>query len=556
MIPERNRPNPDPKTISRLVDSMLNQLKMKPDTGFALVMQTLRRQPELVRFALMERLAQHYAKSNPETIRKLESQIKLLKQPPRKLAVLETIREDETGRFATIKDGNELAEVEISGDVQEDELTPGCRVVIPKGAGAIVGTRGLPPAAPTAEFDQVLSDGRLLMKMGNEHFVIGRGGELTSNEVVQKLKSGDLLEYDPSVKHVLRVAQKSVKTAQYLGEPPNVSWDDIGGMDDVKKTIEREVLGPLLYPKNYEFYGVKPPRGILFEGPPGVGKTMMIKAMGTSLLSALKLSKDAPVLYQIPGSCLLSSYVGEGPSRIRAIGATAREAAKEHGLAIILLDDFEYGGGLHRGIGDRSSPAYSNLTAALISEMEGLNGDGQIIFAATANRADLIDSALLRPGRFSNKISVPRPGPEACLKIVRVHLQGKPIAIDHTADGLAEQVIQQVFSYNDENLLLRLNYFDGEQEEIFPPRVVSGAMLAEVVRCAGLRAIDRDRSENFQKPSGITLDDLMTALDEQFGATIHAIESSNAHLHYLDLPANRRVVDVEPVWKNRHEVMA
>ncbi len=552
MIPERNRPKPDPQGV-RLVDSMLNQLRMKPDIGIAILMQTLNRQPESVRLALIERLAKHYAKSNPEYLRKVENEIKLLKKTPRNLAVLETVRDDEMGRFATVKDGNTLSEVEISGDVTDDELVPGCRVVLPKIAGAIIGTRSLPPALPAAEFERILNDGRFLMKIGSEHLVLGRGGELVNNKVIQKLKPGDLLEYDPSVNFAIRIAQKAVKTAQYLGEPPDVTWDDIGGMEGVKETIDSEVLGPLLNSKTYNFYGVSAPRGILFEGPPGVGKTMMIKAMGTSLLSALKLSKDAPVLYQIKGSSLLSSYVGEGPARLRALGAAAREAAKEYGLALILLDDFEYGGGLHRGVGDKSSPAYSNLTAALISEMEGLNGHGQIIFAATANRVDLVDSALLRAGRFSKKINVPRPDPEACMKILGVHLQDKPIAAGNNVEELAEKVVQQIFTYDDENLLLRLNYLDGEQDEIFPSRIVSGAMLAEAVRCAGLRAIRRDLSENLQEPGGITFDDLTAALNEQFGATIQTIEPSNAHMHYLNLPANRRVVDVEHVWKNRQE---
>jgi proteasome-associated ATPase len=524
---------------------------------FALFMQTLNRQPESVRTAVLQTCVKTYAKTNPEYLRKLQKEHELLTTTPRQIAVLESISDDKlSDRLAMVRDGNTLYEVAISGDVTQEELVPGCRVVLPKMAGAIIGTRGLPPACPTAEFERVLDDGRLLMKTGSDYCVLACGGELIDNESVKKLKPGDLLEYDPSVNHAIRIAHKSVRTAQYLGESPDVTWDDIGGMDQVRETIEREVLGPLLHSKTYGFYGVKPPRGVLFEGAPGVGKTMMIKAMGTSLLAALNLPKDAPVLYQIKGSSLLSSFVGEGPARIRAVGATAREAAKDYGLAIVLLDDFEYGGGLQRGLGDRSSPAYSNLTAALISEMEGLDGQAQIIFAATANRVDLVDSALLRAGRFSKKITVPRPNPETCMKILQVHLRDKPLAAGNSLDELTEKVVQQIFSYHDDNLLLRLTFLDGGQDEIFPPRIISGAILAEAVRCAGLRAVKRDLAQSLQQPGGITFDDLAEALDEQFGLTVNAIQPSNAHMHYLDLPPSRRVADVENLWKYRRELVA
>jgi proteasome-associated ATPase len=363
------------------------------------------------------------------------------------------------------------------------------------------------------------------------------------------------VEYDPSINIAIRLAQKAVKTAEFLGEPPDVTWQDIGGLDGIREMLENEVLGPLHYPDAYEAYGIEPPRGILFEGPPGCGKTMVIKALGASLLSELKLPKDAPVLFQIKNSSLLSSYVGESGTRVRAIGATAREAAKEFGLAIILLDDFEYSG-LHRGVGDSSSPAYSNLTAALISEMEGLNSNSRVIWAGTANRIDLIDSALLRAGRFSKKISVPRPGPEACMKILGVHLRNKPMAGNNSVDELSEKVVEQIFTYNDENLLIRLNFADGGIEEIFPPQIISGAILAEAVRCAGLRAVHRDPLETFKTPGGITFEDLTEALDEQYGATIHAIEPANVHFHHLNIPVNRRVIAIEQVWKNRHEIMA
>jgi SpoVK/Ycf46/Vps4 family AAA+-type ATPase len=217
-------------------------------------------------------------------------------------------------------------------------------------------------------------------------------------------------------------------------------------------------------------------------------------------------------------------------------------------LAIIILDDLEYGGGLHRGVGDRSSPAYSALSSALISEMDGIDDRGsKVLWAATVNRADLLDSALLRAGRFSKKISVPRPGPNACVQILLVHLRGVPLADGAEGEDLAEQVVQRLFSTDDDNVLLRVQYADSEHEEIFPPRVLNGAVLAESVRGAALRAVRRDRSNGYPRCDGIRSEDLYDSLDEQLHATVAAITPANAHLHYLGLPDDRRVVAVERV---------
>lgn len=556
MTVEMNNMNPDPRITTRTVNSMLAQLKTKPDTGVIQLSQVFRHQPEPVQNMLLQKLAEHYRKTDVENLRRLEQEIKSLKQPPLKLAILESFRNDEMGnRIALVTSGNDMLEVAISGDVQAEELIPGTRVVLPQGNSAIIGSRGLSPASAAAELERILPDGRFLLSIGNEKLVVQRGGEFLSSKDVQEPKPSDLIEYDPSTHLALRVAQHSVKTAEFVGEVPDVCWDDIGGLSEIREMVETEVLGPLLNPKVYESYGVKPPRGILFEGPPGVGKTMLIKALGKSLVSALGLDDDAPVLLQVKGSALLSSYVGESGARVRALSAAAREAAEKHGLAIIMLDDFEYGGGLHRGIGDRSSPAYSSLTAALISEMEGLGNNEKIVWVATANRADLIDNALLRPGRFTKKVAVGRPDPQACIQILLVHLRGKPIAQGQSMKDLAEKVVEQLFTYDDEHLLLRLHFADAGQYEVFPSQIISGAILSEAVRCAGLRAICRDLSNQPAEPSGITYQDLSEELDQQLRTVVSLIEAENANLNYLGIPAHRRVVAVEHILGNRQELL-
>ena len=539
--------------VERQVNRILALLGQKPDSGVAMVTQTFRRQPEAVKDALVSRLAMHYASSNSEHYKRLEAENKKLKQPPHQLAVLEDLSHDgDNDRLAVVVTHEGLLEVPISEDVKDEQLIPGIRVALARN-GAVIAVRGLPAACPAIEFARVLPDGRILADQGDQHFVLRPGGELIDEETTGELKSGDLIEYEASTRQAVRLAEPSTKAQEFVGEPPDVSWDDIGGLNDVRERIEEEVLGPIIFPEIYKAYGIHPATGILFEGPPGVGKTLLVKATGSALLSALDLKQDAPVLFRVKGTALQSSYVGEGPARIRAIAASAHKAAEEHGLAIIVLDDFEYGGGLHRGVGDRSSPAYSALSAALISEMDGVDRrDFRVVWAATVNRADLLDSALVRPGRFGQKIRVGRPGPEACVQILLVHLRGKPIAQRAAVEELADQVVQQLFSCDDDNLLMRVHYADSAFEEIFPRHVISGAVIAEAARGAALEAARRDRSNGATGPGGVRHEDLCKSLYAQLNSAISTVTASNAHLHYLGLPEDRRVVAVEHVWANRH----
>lgn len=546
-------PVPNQINAEQQADRMLAQLRAKPDTGIVTLIQGYQHQHQTVQQVLLRRLAMHYASSNSEHYRRLEQENKRLKQPPHQLGILEEVCQNQLGeRLATVSTREGLLEVAISEDVADEELIPGYRVLLAK-SGTVIGVKALPPACPASEFARTLPDDRILAQEGNQYLVLAPGGELFNDEATKSLKAGDLLEYEPSTRQAIRIAQRSIKTREFVGEPPDATWEDVGGLDEIRETIEKEVLGPILHREIYERYGVRPVKGILFEGAPGVGKTLLVKALGTSLLSALQLKDGAPVLFKVKATALQSSYVGEGPARVRALAATAKEAAAEHGLAIIMLDDFEYGGGLHRGVGDRSSPAYSNLTATLISEMEGLdNNDSMIVWAATANRSDLLDSALLRPGRFGKKITVPRPGPEASMQILLVHLRNRTIAKGVSKEELAEQAVERLFACDEDNLLMRVHFTDAGYEEIFPLRIISGAIIAEAVRSAALQAICRDLSKGASEPEGIQSQDLIESLYEQLNSAISSVRPSNAHLHYLDLPDDQRVVAVEHVWQSRH----
>jgi len=243
----------------------------------------------------------------------------------------------------------------------------------------------------------------------------------------------------------------------------------------------------------------------------------------------------------------LRPYVGEGPALIRALAKAAEEAAAEYGFAMILLDDFEYSA-LHRGVGDHSSPAYSAVTASLITVMQGLGKrNPRVTFVATVNRPDLVDAALLRAGRFTTRIEIPRPGYEACRRILDVHLAKVPLADGLTREAATELLARRIFGTADDNLLLRIHFADAEQEEVFPSRLINGAILEATVRGACLSAIARDRGGGRVAPGGVQQQDLLVALDEQLRAARKAITPRNIHQCFLEVPPDRRVVAIDQV---------
>lgn len=533
------------------MDRILAPLQARSDAGTITVAATqlvgeLAKLPLDTQCTMMYHVVTDVAKGTNEHSKRLIEENRRLKEPPRRVAALEEVRTDAGGRpVATVGTRDGMLEVPVSVEVKVDELRPGQRVILAPN-GAVIDGRGAAPANPLCEFDTLLADGRIMARLENGHrLVLLPGWDLQTQDSLGKLNPGDLLEYEPVTQQALRLAQRSARIQEFLGETPDVAREDIGGVDEIWPQIEQKVISPILFPELYAKYGLGTPRGMLFYGPPGVGKTMLIKAAARAVLSALGNDGNAPVLFAIPGASLLRPYVGEGNGLLRAIAKAAEKAASEHGFAVILLDDFEYAGGLHRGLADRSTPAHSSLTQSLLAEMDGLGSRGsRVTWMATTNRPDLLDTALNRPGRFGMRISVPRPGPDGCRQIARVHLTGRPLARELSAEQAAEAMADRIFAATDDNLLLRINYADSGQEEVFAPRLISGAIIGAAVTDAAQRAVSREIAK---EPGGLRLDDLLTCLDAHLRSAVAHITPANVRHYYLNLPDDRAVASVEQV---------
>jgi proteasome-associated ATPase len=524
------------------LDRILAQVRSTPEASvFSMAAQQISAEVNkldpLGKQAAMTHLVATIGKNTNEYARRVAEENKRLKTPPNKVAVFDGLQyENEEQPVATIRTTDGILEVPVSTEVDCDELILGHRVVLAQN-GAIIKVRDFANANPCCEFDRLIKDNnKMLVRINDKLGILSIGGDLAKNNGLETLRSGDLIEYDPYTLTSLRVAFRSAQTREFTGEIPDVTREDIGGLDEIWNQIEKEVIFPIRKPELYRKYKIEPPRGILFHGVPGVGKTMLIKATARAILKELGLDEKAPIIFSVSGSSLLRPYVGEGSGIIRAIAKNAEEASKTYGFSCVLLDDFEYGGGLHRGLGDRSSPAYSSLTASLITTMDGLSDrDIRVTWCATCNRVDLVDSAVIR--RFSTKIEVKRPGFEACQQILKIYLRELPLAAGLTVESLAEQVAAQIFSTENDNILLNLQYVDAEKEEIFPPRIINGAMLADTVRAASLKAVEKDR--------GVSTNDMLVSLKNKLNSAVSMITPANAHMHFLGLPSDRQVVSVD-----------
>ncbi|WP_297466319.1 AAA family ATPase, partial [Thermococcus sp.] len=237
----------------------------------------------------------------------------------------------------------------------------------------------------------------------------------------------------PEVLQELRVRKEDFYEALKMVEPsalrevllevPNVRWEDIGGLEDVKQELREAVEWPLKYPKAFERLGIEPPRGILLYGPPGTGKTLLAKAVA---------NESEANFIGIRGPEVLSKWVGESEKRIREIFRKARQAAP----TVIFIDEIDAIAPARGAEGDRVT---DRLINQLLTEMDGIERNSGVVVIAATNRPDILDPALLRPGRFDRLLLVPAPDEKARLEILKVHTRRVPLAKDVNLEELAKR---------------------------------------------------------------------------------------------------------------------
>jgi proteasome-associated ATPase len=369
----------------------------------------------------------------------------------------------------------------------------------------------------------VIDDERaLVVAHADEERVVQLSGPLRD----EKLRVGDALMLEPRSGFVFEKIPRAEVEELVLEEVPDIGYQDIGGLAAQIEQIRDAVELPFLHPDLFREHGLKPPKGILLYGPPGCGKTLIAKAVANSLAkkaAEIRGAKESKSYFlNVKGPELLNKYVGETERHIRLIFARAREKASEGTPVVVFFDEMD---SLFRTRGSGvSSDVETTIVPQLLSEIDGVERLENVIVIGASNREDMIDPAILRPGRLDVKIKIQRPDAEAARDIFTKYLTPDlPLHVDdlHENGGspevavaaMIDRTVERMYSETEENQFLEVTYANGDKEILYFKDFNSGAMIQNIVDRAKKMAI-KDLLDTGQR--GIRIDHLLTACVDEF----------------------------------------
>jgi len=481
-----------------------------------------------------ERLASTLREARDQIVA-LKEEVDRLAQPPSGFGIFLGACEDSTADVFT---GGRKMRVNVSPNVDLEELRPGQEVVLNEALNVVI-AQGYETVGDVVMLKELLADGdrALVISHADEERIVRLAAPLLD----QVLRAGDSLLLEPRSGYVYERIPKAEVEELILEEVPDIAYTDIGGLTGQIEQIRDAIELPYLHADLYKEHQLRPPKGVLLYGPPGCGKTLIAKAVANSL--AKQVQKRAAAVaaesgdgaakkpnegegrsffLNIKGPELLNKYVGETERHIRLVFQRAREKASEGMPVIVFFDEMD---SIFRTRGSGvSSDVENTIVPQLLSEIDGVEGLENVIVIGASNREDMIDPAILRPGRLDVKIKIERPDAEAAKDIFSKYvlpelplhpddLKEHGSSVKATVDAMIQRTVERMYSESEENRFLEVTYANGDKEVLYFKDFNSGAMIENIVARAKQMAI-KQFLDTGQK--GIRVAHLLAACVDEF----------------------------------------
>jgi proteasome-associated ATPase len=441
-----------------------------------------------------ERLATTLREARDQIVT-LKEEVDRLAQPPTGFGTFLKRNEDDSVDVFT---GGRKLRVNVSPSVDLETLTKGQEVMLNEALN-VVAALEFEEVGEVVMFKEMLADGARALVIANadEERVVRLAHPLKETT----LRAGDSLLLDAKSGYVYERVPKSEVEELVLEEVPDIDYRSIGGLSGQIEQIRDAVELPYLHPELFKDYQLKPPKGVLLYGPPGCGKTLIAKAVANSLAKkvAEKTGQSGRSFFlNIKGPELLNKYVGETERHIRLVFQRAREKASEGTPVIVFFDEMD---SLFRTRGSGvSSDVENTIVPQLLSEIDGVEGLENVLVIGASNREDMIDPAILRPGRLDVKIKIERPDAESARDIFSKYLTAElPLNADDLAEfggdkdatvaGMITATVERMYTESEENRFLEVTYANGDKEVLYFKDFNSGAMIQNIVDRAKKMAI-------------------------------------------------------------------